>query len=129
MPGDSFKDFVFDQLSGLPGLRFKAMFGGHGLYAGEKFFGILMDGRIYFKTDGRTRPLYERHGMGPFIYRKARRTMTIRYYEVPPEILENASEFVAWARRAMQAANARLGKNSTPIPGHERILGTKKSRR
>jgi DNA transformation protein len=107
---DSFKDFVFDQLSAMPGLRTKAMFGGHGLYAGEKFFGILMDGRLYFKIDGHTRPLYEQRGMGPFIYEKARRTMTMRYYEVPPEILENRTELIDWAKRAAQIANSRPAK-------------------
>jgi len=32
---DSFKDFVLDQLGGLPGLRARRMFGGTGLYAGD----------------------------------------------------------------------------------------------
>ena len=107
---DSFKDFVLDQLSGLPELRAKAMFGGHGLYAGERFFGILMDGRLYFKTDDHTLPLYEQRGMGPFIYEKARRTTTISYYEVPSEILESKSELIEWANRAAQAVKARSNK-------------------
>ena len=110
MKDDSFKDFVFDQLSNLPELRVKAMFGGHGFYAGERFFGILMDGRLYFKIDEPTRPFYEQRGMEPFIYEKARRTMTMRYYEVPPEILENSTELLNWAKRAVQAANARPTK-------------------
>ena len=104
MRDDSFKDFVLDQLSGLPGLRAKAMFGGHGLYAGDKFFAILMSGRIYFKTDQHTRPLYEQRGMSPFIYEKARRTMTIRYYEVPSEILEDRRELLEWAEQAIRAS-------------------------
>jgi DNA transformation protein len=111
---DSFKDFVFDQLSAMPGLRAKAMFGGHGFCAGEKFFGILMDGRLYFKIDEHTRPLYEQRGMGPFLYEKARQTMTMRYYEVPPEILENRTELIDWAKRAVQAADARPTKPRRP---------------
>ena len=51
MADDSFRDFVLDQLDGLPGLRCKAMFGGHGIYADEAFFAIVHDGRIYFKVD------------------------------------------------------------------------------
>jgi hypothetical protein len=27
------------------------MFGAHGLYSGDKFFGILDEGRLFFKTD------------------------------------------------------------------------------
>ena len=52
MPDDSFKEFVLDQLGALPELRARAMFGAHGLYSGENFFGITLDeGRLFFKTD------------------------------------------------------------------------------
>lgn len=84
MPDDSFKDFVLDQLRNLPAVRAKAMFGGHGLYQDDRFFGIVMDGRVYFKTDEHSREAYLERRMAPFIYEKARRTMTMRYYEVPP---------------------------------------------
>lgn len=60
-------------MKGLRELRAKAMFGGHGLTRARKFFGILMDGRLYFKTDDPSRPLYEQQGMGPFLYEKARK--------------------------------------------------------
>jgi DNA transformation protein and related proteins len=106
MKQDSFKDFVMDQLKSMPELRAKAMFGGHGLYQGEQFFGILMDGRLYFKTDDQTRAAYLARGMKPFIYEKARRTSTMNYFEVPPEVLENREEIRAWATRAIQAAGA-----------------------
>jgi TfoX/Sxy family transcriptional regulator of competence genes len=51
MADDSFKEFVPDQLGALPELRARVMFGAHGLYAGENFFGILDAGRLFFKTD------------------------------------------------------------------------------
>jgi DNA transformation protein and related proteins len=89
MINQSFKAFVLDQLAALPGVRAKAMFGGQGLYQGERFFGILMAGRLYFKTNDQTRSQYLRRGMSPFIYGKARQTTIIKYYEVPPEILED----------------------------------------
>jgi DNA transformation protein and related proteins len=106
MKQDSFKDFVMDQLKGLPELRAKAMFGGHGVYQGENFFGILMSGRLYFKTDEHTRRAYLERGMEPFTYEKARRTMTMNYFEVPPQVLEDHEEILAWARRAIESARA-----------------------
>jgi TfoX/Sxy family transcriptional regulator of competence genes len=51
MPDDSFKEFVLDQLSTLPDVRARAMFGAHGLYQGGHFFAILDEGRLFFKTD------------------------------------------------------------------------------
>jgi DNA transformation protein len=104
MADESFKDFVLDQLSALPELRARRMFGGYGLYQGDHFFGILMQGRLYLKTDERTRNAYLERGMSPFIYEKARRTTTINYFEVPPDVLENREELIRWAKRAIQAA-------------------------
>lgn len=48
---DGFRDFVLDQLSELPGLTHRSMFGGYGLYCGSVFFGIVQKGRLYFKTN------------------------------------------------------------------------------
>ena len=42
---ESFADFVLDQLSELEGASARRMFGGHGLYRGGDFFGIIHDGR------------------------------------------------------------------------------------
>lgn len=102
----SFKDFVLDQLAALPGLRAKAMFGGYGLYQGERFFGILMAGRLYFKTNDQTRGEYLKRGMGPFLYEKARQTTAMNYYEVPPDVLEDREQLVRWANDAVRAAGS-----------------------
>ena len=105
MPSDqSFTDFVLDQLGALPGLRAKAMFGGRGLYCGDQFFGILDEGRLYFKVNDATRAAYVGQGMEPFTYEQRGRRMTMNYYEVPPDVLENRVELVAWAERAIQVA-------------------------
>ena len=104
MAEDSFKSFVLDQLSALPGLRAKAMFGGHGLYSGDNFFGILDEGRVFFKVDDATRAAYESRGMPPFTYEMKGRQMTMSYQEVPPDIFEDRNECVTWASQAIQIA-------------------------
>lgn len=104
MADESFKAFVLDQLSALPGVRAKAMFGAQGLYQDELFFGILDEGRLFFKTDASSRADYVARGMEPFSYESKGRTLTMRYYEVPPDVLENAPELVTWARRAVAVA-------------------------
>src|SRR5712692_4883229 len=73
---------------------------------------ILMDGRLYFKTDEQTRTAYVERRMGPFIYEKARRTLTINYFEVPPDVLESREDLAAWAQRAIQARAAKLRKSA-----------------
>jgi DNA transformation protein len=104
MPDDSFKEFVLDQLSALPDLRAKAMFGAHGIYSGEHFFGILDEGRLFFKTNAATQKEYTERGMGPLTYEMKGKVMTMGYHEVPPEILEQPQELVIWARQAIALA-------------------------
>jgi DNA transformation protein len=104
MADESFKDFVLDQLGALPEVRARAMFGAHGLYQGEHFFGILDEGRLFFKTDARSQADYVARGMEPFTYESKGRVLTMSYHEVPPDVLENAPELVAWAQRAIRVA-------------------------
>ena len=110
MPDDSFKEFVLDQLSALPELRAKAMFGAHGIYSGEKFFGILDEGRLFFKTDATTEKDFIARGMEPFTYEMKGKVMMMAYHEVPPEILEQPHELTMWARKAIGLAAAKKKK-------------------
>jgi DNA transformation protein and related proteins len=112
MPDDSFKEFVLDQLSTLPEVRTRAMFGAHGLYCGEIFFGILDEGRLFFKTDAQSQKAYIAQGMGPFTYKAKGKTVTLGFHEVPPDVLESAPELVAWAQRAVKIAAAKSKRKS-----------------
>jgi DNA transformation protein len=114
VPDDSFKEFVLDQLGALPELRARAMFGAHGLYAGDRFFGILDEGRLFFKTDAASAADYTSRGMGAFTYESKGKVMTMAYHEVPPDVLENAPELVEWARRAIRLAAAKPRKVKKP---------------
>ena len=104
MASDSFIAFVLEQMSDVDGLGCRAMFGGHGLYCGRTFFGILYDGRVYFKTDDETVREYARRGMRPF--RPNDRQLLKTYYEVPADVLENRHELRRWAEVAARAAGA-----------------------
>ena len=99
------REFVLDQLAGLPGVRDRAMFGGVGLYADDLFFGILASDVLYFKVDDSNRQDYELAGARPF-KPYADRAMTMPYYAVPIEIMEDATTLVKWAKRAVGVATA-----------------------
>lgn len=98
MKADSFHAFVLEQLGGLGEIRNRPMFGGHGLYLGNNFFAITYQGRVYFKTNRRTRTAYVREGSEPF---RPSATQTLRsYYEVPAIVLEDAATLTEWATEA-----------------------------
>lgn len=96
----------------LSGVRARAMFGAHGLYSGDIFFAIVDEGRLFFRTDAASEKDYTTRGMEPFTYEQDGRIITFHYHEVPPEILEQPPELVAWARRAVAAAAAAKAKKA-----------------
>ena len=102
MKDNSFQDFILDQLRGLRGLEARAMFGGSALYAGASIFGIVFQGRLFFKTSDVTRGNYVARGLQPFRPNVKQRLNS--YYEVPADVIEDAAQLEAWARAAVPGA-------------------------
>ena len=100
MSSDSFRNFVLEQLAALDGLRCKRMFGGYGLYCGEQFFGIVYDGRLYFKTHPETLPEYLKHHAA--VFAPSEKQILKNYREVPVDILEDSERLLLWAKKAAQ---------------------------
>ena len=96
-----FLDYVLEQLATLDGLHSRAMFGGYGLYCGEQFFGIVHDGRLYFKTHPDTLDDYLRYQAA--VFAPSKKQVLKNYREVPADILEDAGQLTAWARKAVRS--------------------------
>ena len=104
----AFKSFVLDQLAGLDEVTPRSMFGGVGLYSNDVFFGIIARDELYFKVDARNLPDYKRARMKPFQPFEDR-PMTMKYFQVPLEVLESPDDLAAWARKSIEA-----GRGVTP---------------
>lgn len=98
-----FEAFVLDQFAGLGDVTAKPMFGGLGLYCGDRFFAIVARDVLYLKVDDETRPSFARLGSRPFTP-YADRPGTMQYYEVPISILEDTDDLLRRARGAVAAA-------------------------
>jgi DNA transformation protein len=98
-----FNTFVLDQLQEFGEVLPRSMFGGVGLYHADLFFGIIAGDVLYLKVDDSNRHDYERRGMQPF-KPYPHRPATMRYFEVPLDVLESGLELAAWARKAVAAA-------------------------
>lgn len=100
----SFRDYVMkDALAQAPGVFGRAMFGGWGLYQGQRFFGIVFKGRLFFKVSEETVDLYRDRGAEPFSP-SPRQTLK-SFYEVPSEVLDSPPLMADWARQAIRAAS------------------------
>ena len=100
MPKDeSFKDFILDQLNGLSEVTASSMFSSFGLYSNNVFFGIINDGRLYFKANEVTTQKYKDRAMKPF--QPSLKQKLKNYFEVPGEIIEDSEELLKWAKEAL----------------------------
>jgi DNA transformation protein and related proteins len=96
--------YLIEQLAQLPRVTSRRMFGAIGLYSDGVFFGIVDDDMVFFKVDDSTRERYVSRGSEPFRPYKDRPEVSVNYFQVPAEVLEDADELVPWARAAVRVA-------------------------
>lgn len=99
-----FLDYVVDQLGPVGGVAARRMFGGHGLFRDGTMFAIVAADTLYFKVDERNLADFETAGAAPFTYMRAGKRVALSYYEVPAEVIDDADDLAAWARKALDAA-------------------------
>lgn len=82
----------------------RSMFGGWGIYREGRMFGLIADDTLYLKADDKNRAMFEAEGLGPFVYDGKGKPVSMSYYEVPPEALDDPSAMRPWAVSAYDAA-------------------------
>jgi DNA transformation protein len=103
---DSFVEYTLELLEPLGPVQARAMFGGWGVYHDGRMMGLIVEDRLYLKTDDTTRPAFESAGGEPFVYDagKGRKPVTMSYWTPPPDASDDAHALLPWARRAVEAA-------------------------
>ena len=101
---DEYLHYVLEQLAGLEHVTTRRMFGGVGLYHDARFFAIIAGDTLYFKVNDSNRRDYEARGADQFRPYPDRPQLSMSYYAVPADTLEDADECVLWARRSVAAA-------------------------
>jgi DNA transformation protein len=66
-------------------------------------FGLVANDIAYLKADDGNRTDFEERGCGPFKPWEHKK-MTMPYFEIPPDVLEDDEELVRWARRSLDIA-------------------------
>jgi DNA transformation protein len=103
---DDYAAYVMDCLAAArvgPVTR-ERLFSGSGLRIDGELFGVILRGTLYFVVDNQTRPRFVEAGMGPFTYsRKTAQRKIERWYELPEDVLLDASDLRDWVRDALAA--------------------------
>lgn len=95
----------------------KRMFGGHGVYADGVFFALEIAGEIYLKTDRHSAPQFQEAGSRPFIYQGKARPVTVSYWSLPEQALEDEDTLIRWAKLAVETALQAGPKKRRPAAG------------
>jgi DNA transformation protein len=99
-----FLAYVLDQLTAVGSVSSRRMFGGAGLYCDEFFFGLIADDVLYLRVNDSNRGDYTARGMAPFRPYADRPHLSMSYFEVPADVLENSVELARWAQRSVAVA-------------------------
>jgi DNA transformation protein len=124
--GSAFLQYVLEQLEQLKRtgrVTSRRMFGGVGLYCDSVFFALIDDDTLFFKVDDATRPDYESRGARPFRPFKDKPEVSLSYYTVPADVLDDAEELVGWARQSVTIASR---KKAAPKKKARRAAAAKK---
>jgi DNA transformation protein len=112
---NAFVEHCLELLSPLGAVRSRRMFGGHGLYAGERFVALIAFDRLYVKADAESEPRFAAAGCVPFLYEGKGKPVRMSYWTVPDEAMESPAAMAPWAQLAWQAAGrAAAAKAAAP---------------
>ncbi len=104
---NDFLQYVLDQLSGWGNVHVKRMFGGAALYQEELAFGMIMNDEVYLKVDKSNRVNFIKAGSKQLKPFKNNKTV-LSFYNVPPNVFEDADEFTEWAKESYTIQKNRI---------------------
>lgn len=112
-----YREFLLDQLAPFGPVSIRRMFGGAGIFRDGLMFALVADDTLYLKVDATNQADFEDRGMEPFTYLRKSKPASLRYYEVPADILEDPQDLLPWAEKAFAVA---LMASRAKSPGKKR---------
>ncbi|MEQ9049776.1 MAG: TfoX/Sxy family protein [Marinoscillum sp.] len=94
--------FILDQLSGIPEISHKRMFGGIGFFLQDKMFAMIGGGVFRLKVDESNLADFENTGMKPFTMGNGK---GLPYWTVPLAVFEDSQALTQWAQKSIKVAH------------------------
>ena len=132
---DPLAEYVVDQLRNWAPVTPRRLFSGWGIYRGPAMLALIMRDTIYFRVDENNLPDYEAVAAKPFVHSARKcggvapsgaqpfrytsskgKIVSMPYYEVPADVLEEPEELARWAEKAhARSAQGRPKKTSEEV--------------
>ena len=118
--GDTFAEFLRDQLAPLGRITMRRMFGKTGVFCDGLMLGMVRDNTLYFRVDDVNRAVFKEAGE-PFrrvlsAYEKKGGTIDLSFWRAPERLFDEPDELVIWARAALAAARRVAAKRERTAP-------------
>lgn len=85
--------------------RPRPMFGGHGLYLDDLFFGLIAYDKFFLKTDAENRGDFIKAKSKPFSFESARKGLVVTsYWQCPDAVMKDGRKLRQWIGKALDAA-------------------------
>lgn len=121
-----FIEFAQELFAPLGAVSVRRMFGGAGIYCRGIMFGLIADDTIYLKADAESSKGFAARGCAPFVYDGKGKPVQMSYWQMPPELIDDADEALAWARTALAVARAQ--KTEVPPPSRRGVSVRRRGR-
>ena len=106
MAGSSFSAYVLEQFEHFRGVALRRMFGGVGLFKAGVMFGLIANDELYFKVGASNQADYVARKSKPFVYSTRNKTVSLSYWRVPDDVLEDQDLLASWAAKSHALALA-----------------------
>lgn len=92
-----------ESMSHVAPVSYRRIFNGYGIYHQGVQFAIVINDRLYFRSDDSSRALYTAKRMTAFLPSNIE-TGESNFYQLPEEVLAHPPELIFWMRIAVEAA-------------------------
>jgi DNA transformation protein len=97
--------------------RSRPMFGGHGLYLDDLFFGLIAYDKCYLKTDEHNRSDYVKARAKPFSFESERKGLVVTsYWQCPDTVMKDRRKLRQWIGKALDAARRKKAAKPKRAP-------------
>ena len=80
------------------------MFGGYGIFKGDVMFALIAEDELYYKVGDLNRRDFEEKGSEPFRYTSKGKSVTLSYWKLPSEVMDDFQELEGWTKKAIRVA-------------------------
>lgn len=97
--------------------RSRPMFGGHGLYLDDLFFGLIAYDTFFLKTDEQNRGDFVKAKSKPFSFESNRKGLvTTSYWQCPATVFKDGRKLRQWIGKALDAARRKKAEKPKRTP-------------